>query len=223
MSAIWPYIPFLLNGLVLTLKVAVGGFLCGIFIALPAIYLWEFAPRFIRLFITAYVSVIRGLPELLIIFLVYYGGTVILTKIFATYVEVNALAAGIFALAVVSGAYCIEILRSALQNIPAGQNEAAKSLGLSKSTTFFRILTPQMFSHALPGLGNQWLITLKDSALVSLVGTEELMRKTVIVTSIPPRDKPMTFYLIAAALYIAVTGISMLLLKAVNFHLERRK
>jgi len=223
MSAIWPYIPFLLSGLVLTLKVAVGGFLCSLLIAVLAIYLWDFAPRFIRLFITAYVSLIRGLPELLIIFLVYYGGTVILTGIFATYVEVNALAAGIFALAVVASAYCIEILRSALQNIPVGQNEAAKSLGLSKGTTFFRILMPQMFSHALPGLGNQWLITLKDSALVSLVGTEELMRKTVIVTSIPPRDKPMTFYLTAAALYIAVTGISMLLLKAVNIRLERRK
>lgn len=209
-SGVGSYFPQLLAGLCLTFEVAFGSFFAALLIALGAVPLRVGGPRFIRNMLAAYVTIARGLPELLIIFLVFYGGTVMLSWIVGTYVEFNALAAGISALTVVSVAYIIEILRAALQSIPVGQSEAAKALGLGARRTFIHIILPQMLQKALPGLGNQWLIVLKESALVSIVGLEELMRKSMIGAG--ATHNPLGFYLTAAALYVAVTTISNVLL-----------
>ncbi|QTG16964.1 ABC transporter permease subunit (plasmid) [Agrobacterium tumefaciens] len=214
MSNILPYLPHLLDGLIVTLEVALGSFVIGLIVAVLAVFALEFGNAPIRYAVTTYVTVIRGLPELLIIFLVFYGGTVALSGLFDTYVEVDALTAGIFALSFVSGAYLTEILRGALHTIPVGQFEAAKSLGFRQGITFRKIILPQMFSYALPGLGNQWLVILKESALVSIVGLEELMRKGVVAAG--ATHSPMTFYLIVAALYIAITSVSTLILEFGN-------
>lgn len=211
MSLILPYLPNLMQGLVVTLKVAGASYLVGLGIAVVAVFCLNFGPRPLRWLIRSYVAVIRGLPELLVIFLVFYGGTILLTSAFGRYVEVDALSAGITALSFVAGAYLIEILRGALQSIPEGQWEAGRSLGLSTLQSFARIIMPQMWSHALPGLGNQWLVVLKESALVSIVGLEELMRTGVIAAG--ATHAPMTFYLIVAALYVAITSVSTLILR----------
>ncbi|OCC04392.1 ABC transporter permease [Labrys sp. WJW] len=210
MSVISAYFPQLLQGLLVTLEVAVGSFLVGFVVAVAAVFAWSSGSRALRWLVAAYVTVIRGLPELLVIFLVFYGGTVLLTGLTGGYVEVSALVAGIAALSFVSGAYLTEILRGALQTIPAGQWEAARSLGLKQGLLFRKIILPQMFSHALPGLGNQWLVILKESALVSIVGLEELMRKGVVAAG--ATHQPMTFYLIVAALFILITTVSTALL-----------
>lgn len=210
MSVISAYFPQLLQGLLVTLEVAVGSFLVGFVVAVAAVFAWSSGSRALRWLVAAYVTVIRGLPELLVIFLVFYGGTVLLTGLTGGYVEVSALVAGIAALSFVSGAYLTEILRGALQTIPAGQWEAARSLGLKQGLLFRKIILPQMFSHALPGLGNQWLVILKESALVSIVGLEELMRKGVVAAG--ATHQPMTFYLIVAVLFILITTVSTALL-----------
>lgn len=206
LTGIGPYFPQLLTGLYLTLKVAAGSLCVGLLIAIIAAPLRVGGPRLVRVIVAAYVTVIRGLPELIIIFLVFYGGTVLLSKIAGKYVEVNALVAGIAALSVVSGAYLIEILRGAILSIPAGQWEAARTLGIGPKRTFLHIIMPQMLQKALPGLGNQWLIILKESALVSIVGLDELMRKSVIAAG--ATHNPLGFYLVAAAMYVLVTTIS---------------
>jgi len=208
------YLPQLLAGLVVTLQVALGSFVLGLVVAVAAVFASEFGGVVMRRLVAVYVTLIRGLPELLIIFLVFYGGTVLLSRIFGTYVEVSALSAGIGALSFVSGAYLTEILRASLYSIPVGQQEAAKSLGLRPVIIFQKIILPQMFAHALPGLGNQWLVILKDSALVSIIGLEELMRKGVVVAG--ATHAPMTFYLLVAALYVLITSISTGILSRAN-------
>ncbi len=205
-DSIAPYLPQLAVGLLVTLKVAGGSFLLALLLAVLAVPLALGKSRFLRKLLGLYVAVVRGVPELLVIFIIFYGGTVILTAIAGGYVEVDALTAGIVALAAVSFAYLVEILRAALQSIPEGQREASRVLGLTPRQTFGRVLLPQMLQRALPGIGNQWLVTLKESALVSVVGLEELMRKTVVAAG--ATHEPLHFYLFAAVLYIGITALS---------------
>lgn len=212
MSVVFAYLPQLLQGLAVTLIVALGSFICGFVVALILAPLAIYAPAPVRKIISLYVGLIRGLPELLVIFLIFYGGTVLLTKIAGRYIEVNAITAGIAALSVVSAAYLTEILRGALLSVSSGQWEAALALGLRRARAFRLVALPQMMARALPGLGNQWLVILKESALVSIIGLEELMRKSVVAAG--ATREPLAFYLSAAALYIAVTGVSTLLLRA---------
>lgn len=212
MSVVYAYLPQLLQGLGITLLIALGSFFCGFVVAVVLAPLAIYAPLPIRKTISLYVGLIRGLPELLVIFLVFYGGTVLLSKVAGRYVEVDAITAGITALSVVSAAYLTEILRGALLSVSTGQWEAALALGLRRARAFRLIALPQMMARALPGLGNQWLVILKESALVSIIGLEELMRKSVVAAG--ATREPLAFYLSAAALYIAVTGVSTLLLRA---------
>ena len=214
MMNVTPYVPQLLGGLLITLQVSCGGMIIGLVVALFAAPLSLRGRAVTRWIASGYVNLIRGLPELLIIFMVYFGGTVVLSKVFGRYIEVNALTAGITALSVVSGAYLTEVLRSALMAIPNGQWEASQALGLRPWHTFLDVVFPQMMLRALPGIGNQWLITVKESALVSIVGLEELMRKSVIGAG--ATHDPLAFYLSAAGLYVCVTTVSSIALKALE-------
>ena len=219
-DAILQYYPQLLQGLGVTLLVAVLTFVCGFVVATILAPAALYGPAPLRRSIGGFVGLVRGLPELLVIFLVFYGGTVMLSSLFGRYVEVNALTAGTAALAVVSSAYLTEILRGALMSVPQGQWEAAAALGLRKGIAFVKVILPQMMLGALPGLANQWLVILKESALVSIVGLEELMRKSVVAAG--ATHQPLAFYLSAAALYVAVTGVSTLSFEAYRRRLATR-
>ena len=205
-GAVALYFPQMLFGLAVTLAVAAGSLLLGLIIAMVGAPASLYGPKVVQRLVDGYVGLIRGLPELLVIFLIFYGGTVALTKLFGHYVEVSGFMAGVVALSVVAGAYLVEILRGALVAVPVGQWEAARALGLRPLPAFRRVILPQMVIRALPGLGNQWLVILKDSALVSIVGLEELMRKSLIAAG--ATHQPLGFYLAAAALYIGVTAVS---------------
>jgi His/Glu/Gln/Arg/opine family amino acid ABC transporter permease subunit len=217
LDALVQYHGQLLQGLLTTLIVGVASFVAGFVIAAALAPLAVYGSPLTRKIIMVYVGLIRGLPELLVIFLVFYGGTVLLTKMIGRYVEVDALTAGVVSLSVVAAAYLTEILRGALLSVSQGQWEAALSLGLRKPRAFLLVILPQMMVRALPGLGNQWLVILKESALVSVVGLEELMRKSVVAAG--ATHQPLAFYLAAAGLYVAITGISSLLLKAYELRL----
>ncbi|MDE1993224.1 MAG: ABC transporter permease subunit [Rhizobiaceae bacterium] len=163
-----------------------------------------------------YTTTIRGLPELLVILLFYFGGTAALSALVGTYVEVNAFWAGVLSLTIVSGAYATEILRGAIQSIPRGQTEAALSIGLAAWQTWLLVILPQMARVALPALCNLWISLLKDTSLVSVVGLSDIMR-IAFVGAGSTRD-PLSFYLAASALYLSLTSLSLL-----AFHvLERR-
>ncbi len=163
----------------------------------------------------AYTTVIRGVPELLVIYLFFFGGSgaiMFVASIFGynDYIEINAFLTGSFSIGIISGAYSTEVFRGALQSIDKGQFEAAKVLGFNKYIYFFKIIFPQMLRLAIPNLSNVWQITLKDTSLISVTGLVEIMRQSYIAAG-STRD-PLFFYSFAAVLYLMLTFLSMQLL-----------
>ncbi|RIY33526.1 hypothetical protein CKF54_02645 [Psittacicella hinzii] len=156
---------------------------------------------------------LRGLPEIVLIFLVYYGGSQFLSNFG---INLNAFAAGIFALALIFASYGSQTLRGAIESIPQGQWLAAKALGLGRMKIFFDIILPQMWRQAIPGLTNQWLSLLKDSSLVSTIGISEIIFTTSSVIKVT--HQPFTWYIIAACLYLIITIISNALIKRLDRH-----
>ena len=151
-------------------------------------------------------TLIRGLPELLVVLFIYFGSTQVLFLITGEYVEFSPFACGVLALSLLFASYATQTLRAALNAVPAGQRLAALALGLGKSHTFFRIVLPQAWRHALPGLGNQWLVLLKDTALVSLIGVNEMMRQAQMASA--STYEPFTWYAAAALIYLAISLVS---------------
>ncbi len=144
-----------------------------------------------------YTTVIRGVPELLVIYLFFFGGSgavMFVAKIFGYdgYIEINAFVTGAFSIGIISGAYSTEVFRGAFQSINRGQFEACKVLGLKKNLSFFKVILPQMLRLAIPNIGNVWQITLKDTALISVTGLVEIMRQSYIAAG-STRD-PLLFY-----------------------------
>ena len=170
-----------------------------------------------------YSTVFRGMPELVVVLLIYFGTAGILTAISDRfgygYMELNPFAAGTLALGLTFGAYATEVFRGALLTIPPGQVEAAQALGLAKGRIFWRIVLPQMWRIALPGLGNLFMVLLKDTALVSVIGLEEIMRKAQIATGFT--KQPFTFYFAAALIYLSITVFTMIALQLLEKRANR--
>ncbi|WP_421318555.1 arginine ABC transporter permease ArtQ [Aeromonas veronii] len=151
-------------------------------------------------------TLIRGLPELLVVLFIYFGSTQVLFLVTGEYVEFSPFACGVLALSLLFASYATQTLRAALNAVPSGQRLAALALGLNKSHIFFRIVLPQAWRHALPGLGNQWLVLLKDTALVSLIGVNEMMRQAQMASA--STYEPFTWYAAAALIYLAISLVS---------------
>ncbi|HDO1317250.1 arginine ABC transporter permease ArtQ [Aeromonas veronii] len=151
-------------------------------------------------------TLIRGLPELLVVLFIYFGSTQVLFLLTGEYVEFSPFACGVLALSLLFASYATQTLRAALNAVPSGQRLAALALGLSKNHIFFRIVLPQAWRHALPGLGNQWLVLLKDTALVSLIGVNEMMRQAQMASA--STYEPFTWYAAAALIYLAISLVS---------------
>ena len=171
--------------------------------------------KFLNLIANIYTTVIRGVPELLVIYLFFFGGSgaiMFVASMFGynDYIEINAFVTGSFAIGIISGAYSTEVFRGAIQSIDKGQFEAAKVLGFSKFKQFYKIVLPQMLRLAIPNLSNVWQITLKDTSLISVTGLVEIMRQSYIAAG-STRD-PLFFYSFAAVLYLMLTFLSMQLL-----------
>ena len=172
-----------------------------------------------RALATVYTTVIRGIPELVLILLVFYGGTIGLNTLLEVAgitetVDINAFTAGVGTLGFIYGAYMTETFRGAMLAIPAGQAEAAYAFGMSSRQVFFRITLPQMVRYALPGFTNNWLVLIKATALVSLVS---LMDMTTLAKQASAATRSsFTFFLFAAALYLLFTWVSLLALRWLN-------
>lgn len=208
MVDILKYAPLLADGALVTVKVSVTSLVIGTGLGVAAAIAAVSNNIWLKRLVGAYAGIVRSFPELLIIFVLFYGGTVALSRLFGGHVEISAFWAGSAALSIVFGAYASEIFRGAISSIPRGQFEAAQILGLSKAQLWKSILLPQVAYRALPGIGNQWLILLKDSSLVSIVGIEDVMRGAAVAGN--ATRSPLTFYLVAAAIYLVITAISVL-------------
>lgn len=165
-------------------------------------------------------TLVRGIPELLWVLLIYFS-TVNGLRTLGEWLgcgslELDPFAAGVISLGLCFGAYATEVFRGALLSIPRGQREAGLALGLSRRRIFGRLILPQMWRVALPGLGNLFLVTMKDTALVSVIGLGELMRSAQ--TAVTNTKQAFTFYLAAACIYLALTSVAMLGL----YFLEKR-
>jgi len=171
-----------------------------------------------------YTTVIRGVPELLVIYLFFFGGSgaiMFVASMFGynEYIEINAFVTGSFAIGIISGAYSTEVFRGAIQSIDKGQFEAARVLGFSKFKQFYKIILPQMLRLAIPNLSNVWQITLKDTSLISVTGLVEIMRQSYIAAG-STRD-PLFFYSFAAVLYLSLTFLSMKLINKLEAKYSR--
>jgi len=171
-----------------------------------------------------YTTVIRGVPELLVIYLFFFGGSGAIMYVAAIfgyfeYIEINAFITGSVAIGIISGAYSTEVFRGAIQSIDKGQFEAAKVLGVGRFAQFYKIILPQMLRLAIPNLSNVWQITLKDTSLISVTGLVEIMRQSYIAAG-STRD-PLFFYCFAAVLYLLLTYLSMKLINRLEVKYSR--
>ncbi len=168
---------------------------------------------------TVYTTVIRGVPDLVVMLLVFYGGTIGINHLLGlmgsnSTIDINPFFAGVLTIGFIYGAYMTETFRGAILAIPKGQMEAAWAFGMGRTQTFLRITAPQMVRYALPGFTNNWLVLIKATALVSLIGLKE-MTYLAKQASAATRS-PFAFFLFTAALFLVYTTVSLYALKRLN-------
>ena len=214
----------LFRATLMTIAVSITAMIIGISFAAVFTPLKLSKYKSLNLIGNIYTTVIRGVPELLVIYLFFFGGSgaiMFVASIFGynEYIEINAFITGSFAIGIISGAYSTEVFRGAIQSIDKGQFEAAKVLGFSKFKQFYKITLPQMLRLAIPNLSNVWQITLKDTSLISVTGLVEIMRQSYIAAG-STRD-PLFFYSFAAVLYLLLTFLSMKLINKLEVKYSR--
>ena len=213
----------LLRGLLSTLQIAIGAYalgLClGLFGALGKIY----GGPVTRWGLEIYTTLIRAVPELVLILLLYYAGTDLLNTALESFgyerIDIDGLWAGIYVIGFVQGAYSTEVFRAAIQAVPTGQVEAARAIGMSPYKSYTRVVIPAMIPFAIPGLANLWLITTKDTALLAVVGFSELLLETKQAAG--ATKSYLLFYCAAAVLYLLVTLCSNVIFGQIERHYRR--
>ncbi|MET4130262.1 ABC transporter permease subunit [Roseovarius sp. MBR-6] len=200
----------LLRGALASLQIAAGAFALGLVIGTFGALGKLHGGPVTRDLLAIYTVVVRAVPELILILLLYYAGTDLLNQALRAMgqrpVEISGVAAGIAVLGIVQGAYATEVMRGAIQSVPRGQHEAARAFGMGPVQTFRRITFPAMLPLALPGLSNLWLIATKDTALLAIVGFAELTLETRQAAG--STRAYFTFFLAAGAIYLMMTLVS---------------
>lgn len=208
----------LLRGLAHSLQIAFGAFGFGLLIGLFGAYGKLHGGPVLRDLLAVYTTVVRAVPELVLILILYFVGTDLINQAAAALgygrVEISGVAAGIWVLGVVQGAYATEVLRGAILAVPPGQMEAGRAFGMSPFMVARRVTIPAMTAFAIPGLANLWLIATKDTALLAIVGFSELTLETRQAAS--STRAYFTFYLSAGALYLMVTLLSGVFFKRIE-------
>lgn len=203
----------LVRGLLNSLQIAFGAFGMGLVIGLFGAYGKLYGGPILRDLLAVYTTVIRAVPELVLILILYYLGSDLINKVSEAMgygrVEISGVVAGIWVLGVVQGAYSIEVLRGAIQAVPPGQIEAARAFGMPPLMLMRRVTIPAMMSFATPGLANLWLIATKDTALLAIVGFSELTLETRQAAA--STRAYFTFFLAAGVLYLIVTLFSQVI------------
>ena len=212
--------PLLLNGAWMTVKLSVASLLLSVLLGLAGASAKLSGKHWLRMPAQLYTTLIRGVPDLVLMLLIFYSLQTWLTMLTVAlgwdYIEINPFAAGILTLGFIYGAYFTETFRGALLAVPRGQLEAATAYGLSRAQRFRLVVFPQMMRFALPGLGNNWMVILKATALVSIIGLADLVKAA---QDAGKSTYQLFFFLVLAALaYLVITSVSNVVLR----HLERR-
>ncbi len=202
----------MLRGAFMTLLVSIAAYGLGIILGALGAFLKLSRFFLCRLLADIYTTIVRGIPELLIIYLVFFGGGIMLAKISTLlfggqgFVNLPVFVTGMMCIGFSSGAYSAEVIRGAVLAVPKGQIEAAKAIGMTPFTRLKRILGPQVARYALPGMGNIWQLTLKHTSMISVIGLVEIMRQSAVASG--STREPFTFYAVAGLLYLGLTSIS---------------
>ncbi|HGE6136019.1 TPA: ABC transporter permease [Vibrio cholerae] len=225
----------ILKGALLTIEVAVLSLLLAMLLGMLGA-LAKMAPyRWARTIATLYTTIIRGIPDLVLMMLIFFGGQILLNNglswfnefinqwltardpnhewvaYLPDYVDISPFVAGVLTIGFIFGAYMAETFRGAILAVDKGELEAAKAYGMSAAMSFRRILLPQMIRHAIPGFGNNWLVLLKTTALVSIIGLEDMVRISSLAAG--STKMPFTFYMAVAIIFLFFTSVSTGLLK----------
>jgi arginine/ornithine transport system permease protein len=209
----------ILQGAVMTVGVSLAALLVAVLLGLAGAAAKLSGRPVLKALATGYTTLIRGVPELVLMLLVFYGGTIGLNHLLelagseAT-VDINPFLAGVLTIGFIYGAYMTETFRGAILAIPKGQAEAAWAFGMGRGQAFARITAPQMVRYALPGFTNNWLVLIKATALVSLIGLQE-MTYLAKQASAATRS-PFAFFLFTAGLFLLYTSVSLYLLRRLN-------
>jgi polar amino acid transport system permease protein len=213
----------LLRGFANSIQIAIGGYVLGLVLGIGGAFGKLYGGPILRDLLECYTTIVRAVPELVLILLLYYAGTDainhVLSLISIGTVDISGLIAGIFVIGVVQGAYSTEVLRGAIKAVPAGQIEAARAYGMSPTKMMTRVTLPAMLPYAIPGLSNLWLIATKDTALLAVVGFSEL---TLVTRQAAGTTKAyLLFFCAAGALYLILTLVSNLFIKIIERHARR--
>ena len=197
----------LLAGVFITIRLALLSFLLALILGVVLGFVALAKNRLLQAFWRTYASVFMGVPSILIVFFLYFNAPGLLKSAFNLRVDVTPFVAGVSALAIVYAAYVGEAVRGAVLNIPRGQWDAAHALGLRNLSMWWLVILPQIWRIALPGGTNIWMTTLKDTALVSLVGLTDLVRMADIAAA--ATQEPFLFYVVAGLVFVVFSGLTM--------------
>ena len=207
------YGALLLKGAKLTVLVGLSSMVIAILLGLAGAWGTLARSRLANFTAGTYTTVVRGVPELVLILLVYYGAPTLIQDVAALmeidlYVDLNPMIAGMCTIGFIYGAFSTEVFRGAFMAVDKGQVEAARSVGMGRILCFRRILLPQMWRFALPGLGNVWMVLIKATALISVIQLPELMRNSDIAAR--ATRLPFTCYFLASLIYLSITIFSLI-------------
>lgn len=211
MDAVIAYFPAILRGTWVTIAVALCSVALAVLLGLLGAWGKLSASRAAQALANAYTTLIRGVPDLVLMLLLFYGGQQLLNDLGAAsgwwgYVEIDHFTAGVFTIGFIYGAYMTETFRGAWLSIPRGEIEAGIACGMGGSLVFRRIVWPQLVRYALPSFGNNWLVLLKTTALVSVLGLHELVWESFSAGR--STRQLFTFFFVALVLYLVLTALS---------------
>ncbi len=215
---LYGYLPALLEGLVLTLQVSATSLAIACVFGLLGATAKLSGSRAARWSAEVYTTLIRGLPELVLMLLIFYGGQIGINKLADAqgwgYIDIPPFAAGVSTVGFIFGAYLTETFRGAILAVPKGQSEAGLAFALTPAQVMRRIVLPQMVRHAIPGFANNWLIMIKASALVSLIGLDDMVHRAGLAAA--TTRAPFTFYMAVALIYLTLTSVSIFILSRIE-------
>lgn len=209
------YGPSILDGTILTIEVSLVSLAIAMLLGIICAMAKLSKAGALRVTAQVYTTIIRGIPDLVLMLLIFFGGQVAINHIAASvgyegYIDIDPFIAGVSTIGFIYGAYMAETFRGGILAVSAGQLEAGAAYGMTPWQVFRRIMMPQMIRHALPGFGNNWLVLVKTTALVSIIGLDDMVRKASLAAG--ATRQPFTFYMVVAINYLAITTVSVHLL-----------
>jgi len=204
------FMPYILEGALLTIELALLSLALSIVLGMLGATAKLSQSVVARAVAGLYTTIIRGIPDLVLMLLIFFGGQVAVNdigyKLGLPYIDIDPFIAGSITIGFIFGAYMAETFRGAILAVPRGEIEAGYAFGMTARQVFRRITLPQMIRHALPGFGNNWLVLVKATALVSVIGLQDMVFRAGQAGG--STRQPFTFYFVVALIYLAITAVS---------------